>query len=459
MMQCTEISNLVKILKNNGDQILDASSKLCLSSSLLSKINESFTKIVGKCDTHVPFHVVDSNSHDEMSDVKLLYDFVQKVTSVKIWSDVPNQLIDIKPFRNVKKLELYRCKSSLIGGLKFLRGRLESLSCVRSAASLREVLENCGSDRTEGCVWSKLADLVFCHNDIRSLDAGLEFVPMLSSADLSHNLIKDMQTVTCLSNLKHLNLSFNRIETIPVITGQLSSTLEILILRNNYIDDVRELGNLVNLFELDLSNNCLVEHGSLAPLLNLSSLRHLKLQGNPLSYHRKHRNLTAMYLHVDISPDNFKLESRPFLKSEWKLHGVLKAPVERSPSITSIVSENTIIANTSHFLADRATCNDLTPGLRMGSDSDHDEPQNVWTQTETEVHNGQCMQDSGFVAEPRPSSPSTCSIGKNVTHVKLGTRRPLHCLHHFGRISYLHPTIEKNNINNSVRYAINKIFQ
>jgi hypothetical protein len=54
---------------------------------------------------------------------------------------------------------------------------------------------------------------------------------------------------------------------------------------------------LESLLELDLSCNCLSEHGALIPILQLSCLNWLSLEGNPLSFHPEHRTRTACHLH------------------------------------------------------------------------------------------------------------------------------------------------------------------
>lgn len=54
---------------------------------------------------------------------------------------------------------------------------------------------------------------------------------------------------------------------------------------------------LDNLVTLDLSCNCLVDHQTLSPVAHLAALQWLNLEGNPLSFHPNHRNITAKYLH------------------------------------------------------------------------------------------------------------------------------------------------------------------
>lgn len=48
--------------------------------------------------------------------------------------------------------------------------------------------------------------------------------------------------------------------------------------------------------ELDLSYNCLMEHSTLWVLNKILTLFWISLEGNPLSYHLKHRQLSIQYL-------------------------------------------------------------------------------------------------------------------------------------------------------------------
>lgn len=59
--------------------------------------------------------------------------------------------------------------------------------------------------------------------------------------------------------------------------------------------------NLECLTELDLSYNCLMEHSVLWPLEKMSALLWVSLEGNPLSYHPKHRLLSVKHLHPALS--------------------------------------------------------------------------------------------------------------------------------------------------------------
>jgi len=67
------------------------------------------------------------------------------------------------------------------------------------------------------------------------------------------------------------------------------------------------LQGLECLTELDLSFNCLMEHLVLLPLQKMSTLLWLSLEGNPLSYHPKHRILTIKHLHPSLSDSKVSL--------------------------------------------------------------------------------------------------------------------------------------------------------
>lgn len=394
------ISDLAALLREDGDKILDASSKLSLSATLLRKLNVSFSKLF-KHNSDETFHVVSSSTDifDSFLDLQFVYEFLQKTIALKILPGTAAttcQTIDINVFRNLKLLEIHRFSLGLVRGIKSLRTQLQYLTCMRSLGALREVLEWCGGDRSQGFVWCELKEAVFSHNGINTLDASLEFTPCLRTLDLSHNCIQNAQPLNCLSHLEHLNLSFNRLESLPKFSSNTAGRLNVLILRNNYIEDIQELSILSKLKELDLANNCLMEHSVLAPLTNLAHLQSLNLQGNPLSFHKQHRSITARYLHSNTASKNFLLDGVVLNKAECRLVGSLHPPVislDRSSSFNSTLTSSTVVPT-------------------RGSVSRVEE-------LRQREGNGSClqeemvgMQDSGFVAEPRPASPSECSIGE-----------------------------------------------
>lgn len=397
------ISELAALLRADGDQILDASSKLSLSATLLRKLNVSFSKLFKSSED--TFHVVNSSSEliESFLDLQFVYEFLQKTIALKILPGAgsPPPVVDINVFRNLKLLEIHRFSLGLVKGIKSLRTQLQYLTCMRSLSALKEVLEWCGGDRSQGFVWCELKEAVFSHNGINDLDGSLEFTPCLRTLDLSHNRIQNAQPLNCLSHLEFLNLSFNCLESFPTFSSNTANRLQVLILRNNYIEDIQELGLLSHLKELDLANNCLMEHSVLGPLSNLQSLQSVILQGNPLSFHKQHRLITARYLHANTASRKLLLDGVVLNKAECRLVGSLHpSPVslDRSSSFNSTTTNNTVV-----------------PAVPGGARQEQKQEQSACLQEEMIG-----MHDSGFVAEPRPASPSECSIGEKKQKVVNG---------------------------------------
>ncbi|XP_011705409.1 PREDICTED: serine/threonine-protein kinase 11-interacting protein isoform X2 [Wasmannia auropunctata] len=356
-----EIMELVRLLRQNGDKILSASSKLSLSTKLLHSLNEAFSLIVSESeDLDSSFHVCNSSKIDIFRDVKFLHDFVQKTIGLKVIhcsSDV-KVTIDISKFRHLKYLELKGVSVELLKGLQSVRGQLESIVCSgrKGISTIYQLLAACGGDAGVGFVWASLRNLVLPHNALKCLDESLELAPWLQILDLSHNVITDAKEISCLSNLKYVNLGYNKLEEIPIFNKAVLHSLQVLVLKNNYIDNLKGLQGLECLTELDLSFNCLTEHLALWPLQKMSTLLWLSLEGNPLSYHPKHRILTLKYLHPSLSDNKFVLDHLPFSNSEKmlvaenRIFAIYNQSTNQSTSLSSSIS---IYVDTHEFDQDR----------------------------------------------------------------------------------------------------------
>lgn len=118
--------------------------------------------------------------------------------------------------------------------------------------------------------------------------------------------------------------------------------LQVLILKGNFIEDLKNLAFLSNLCELDLSDNCLLEHRALSPISYLAALKWLNLEGNPLSYHPQHRLKTISCLHINTNTVRFLLNGAIITKSEQRLVGTLhcaQITTTLNSSIASVVNE------------------------------------------------------------------------------------------------------------------------
>ncbi|KZC15076.1 Serine/threonine-protein kinase 11-interacting protein, partial [Dufourea novaeangliae] len=316
-----EIVELGKLLRQNGDKVLSASSKLSLSTTLLYNLNKAFSSIVDKPeDLESSFQVCNSSEIDIFCHLKFLHDFVQKTVGLKVTCCTNNTKIpvDITKFKHLKYLELKKINIESVKGLQSVRGQLESVISAgrKGICTVSQLLESCGGDAGIGFLWSSLKHLALPHNALERLDASLELAPWLQIIDLSHNLITSADELSCLPNLKYVNLGYNKLDTIPVFNKAASHSLQVLVLKSNYIENLSGLQNLEYLQELDLSFNCLMEHSTLWVLEKMSTLLWILLEGNPLSYHPKHRLVSIKYLRPRFSLSKFVLDHLPLSKSE-----------------------------------------------------------------------------------------------------------------------------------------------
>ncbi|XP_043681412.1 serine/threonine-protein kinase 11-interacting protein isoform X2 [Vespula pensylvanica] len=321
-----DIMDLVRLLRQNGDKVLSASSKLSLSTTLLYNLNEAFLLIVDDAeDLESSFQVCNSSKIDLFRDLKFLHDFVQKTVGLKLthYSGNAKVHIDITKFRCLKYLELKKVCIALVKGIQGIRGQLESITCAgrQGVTTVAQLLVTCGGDAGAGFVWGSLRHLSLAHNALEKLDRSFELTPWLQILDLSHNLLTSAAELDCLPNLKYVNLGYNKLEMVPAFNKSATHSLQILVLKNNYIEDISGLQGLECLTEIDLSFNCLTEHSVLWPIERMSALLWISLEGNPLSYHPKHRLFSIKHFHPCLIDNKFVLDHWPLSKSEKMLVG------------------------------------------------------------------------------------------------------------------------------------------
>ncbi|XP_076681070.1 serine/threonine-protein kinase 11-interacting protein isoform X3 [Andrena cerasifolii] len=316
-----EIVKLAKLLHQNGDKVLSASGKLSLSTTLLYNLNVAFSLIVDEPeDLESSFQVCNSSKFDIFRDLKFLHDFVQKTVGLKVTycANNPRIPVDITKFRCLKNLELKKINIELIKGLQGVRGQLESviLAGRKGICTVSQLLASCGRDAGIGFVWGSLKHLALPYNALEQLDTSLELAPWLQIIDLSHNLLTSADELSCLPNLKYVNLGYNKLEAVPTFNKAASHSLRVLVLKNNYMETLSGLQNLECLTELDLSYNCLTEHSTLRALKRMSTLLWVSLEGNPFYYRPRHRRLSIEYLHPCLIYTKFVLDHTPLSRSE-----------------------------------------------------------------------------------------------------------------------------------------------
>ncbi|XP_063697255.1 serine/threonine-protein kinase 11-interacting protein isoform X2 [Culicoides brevitarsis] len=353
-MDPQKITKLAKLLKSEGDKVLNNEYKLTLSGTLLRALNDSFTLIIDTASDESPFGFRVIRPSDAKSDVfrdlQFIYDFVQKTVTLSITGRYADDekfegQIDISKFVNLKTIELQKVSAKKVVGLQQFRAHLVQLICIRGLSEgIRELLVECGGDATAtGFLWNDLKTADFSYNNLKVLDHSFEYTPYLETLNLSHNQLVDIAPIRCLPNLKNVNLSYNRLTRIPIFHPDVYRKLQTLSIVANYIEDILEVTNLDALMVLDLSCNCLIEHGKLIPLTALVALQELNLSENPLSCHPKHRQATARYLHKNTSTVKFCLDGEPLSATEKGLTGVYEhyCPILRSkPSESNMIRVN-----------------------------------------------------------------------------------------------------------------------
>lgn len=306
-MDPRQITRLAKLLRENGDKVLSSEYKITLTGSLLRALNDSFSLITDPNESCTPktFQVLKPNNakSDVFRELQIIYDFVQKteiLCLIAMPNDDPfNGVIDIMKFRNLRRLEIQRIPIEQIVGIQRVRAHLQELICSKSISSVEAIIAHCGGDNATGFLWNELKKADFSYNHLKTIDCSLEFVSNLQELNLSHNQIVSVDAIKWLPNLKKLNLSFNSLIHIP--QSIVSRRLQTLILTNNFIEDLANLPKLEALNELNLSENCLLDHASLVPIGSLIALQHLQLHGNPIACHPSHREETARYLHKNTA--------------------------------------------------------------------------------------------------------------------------------------------------------------
>ncbi|KAK6631644.1 hypothetical protein RUM44_006173 [Polyplax serrata] len=325
----SEISQLANILHQDGDKVLNALSKLSLNAILLQKLNKEFDLFLENLtDGEESFHVVTPTHGNSqlLKDLNFLHDFIQKTVGLKLTHNpsltLLNQKLDIGKFKSIKYLEIKKIPIKQIIGMKSIQSQLESIVCIRCLLSLEELLRECGGDNSKGFVWSELREAVLSFNNIKAIDTSIAFAPWLQVLDLSHNQITDVKAIECLPNLKYVNLSFNCIDVIPTFNKSARKKIELLVLKNNYIEDLSGIRGLSHLTELDISNNWIANWDILDPLLVVSTLQWLSLEGNPISCHSYYRQRVAGYLHISASFSDFYLDKLKLSKKEKTIVGI-----------------------------------------------------------------------------------------------------------------------------------------
>ncbi|CAN8014702.1 unnamed protein product [Ixodes persulcatus] len=322
------IHGLAVFLREHGDVVLNGTRRLALTTSCLNELNYLFRQLLdGQENESFDVPAGYGGNSDFMHDVLFLHDFMQKTGSLKVHPDTgevqpahtsivqSSQTIqgslDLSKFHGLKILELKRVPPHLLVGLDYLVPQLETLICQRNISSLKEILR---SRNKVPQPWLNIKIANFSYNTITSLDDSLSLLPKLQCLDCSNNSISGATGVQCLHNIKILNLSFNFLEHVNIFHERARESLTVLFLRNNCIESTQGLEGLRQLKELDLAYNCLADGDSLAALKQLPNLETLRLEGNPISFHKDYTAIVVGQLNWRAQTVSFRLDDKTLPK-------------------------------------------------------------------------------------------------------------------------------------------------
>ncbi|KFO13491.1 Serine/threonine-protein kinase 11-interacting protein, partial [Balearica regulorum gibbericeps] len=328
--------------------ILDGSSTLTLLTPTLQHLTQVFEQHLGSRNQNRGFVALPSHPAETAAilQAQFLFDVLQKTHSLKL-VHVPNcvlqSAVKIFPFKSLRHLEVsIRGRTGFESCCLAFLGLLESLTCCKCISTLEEIISACGGDLSCALPWLELQTVNFSYNSITTLDDSLQLLNALRVLDLSHNKIQDCEHyLTTLTELEYLNLAYNFLSKVPNLGIFSRSKLVTLILRNNELDSINGVEQLVNLQHLDVAYNLLLEHAQLAPLSTLHCVKKLYLEGNPLWFHQNHRSATLVHLSPRAASSNFLLDGEPLSSSD--LMHLPRLVQSVSQSIHTSTSEKTAL--------------------------------------------------------------------------------------------------------------------
>ncbi|XP_071291182.1 serine/threonine-protein kinase 11-interacting protein [Agelaius tricolor] len=343
----TLVRGLARLLQDAGDLVLDGSSTLTLLTSTLQHLTQVFEQHLGSRNQNRGFVALPSHPAETAAilQAQFLFDVLQKTHSLKL-VHVPNcvlqSAVKIFPFKSLRHLELRSVPPHCLRGLRFVYSQLESLTCCKCISTLEEIISACGGDLSCALPWLELQTVNFSYNSITALDDSLQLLNALRVLDLSHNKIQDCEHyLTTLTELEYLNLAYNFLSKVPNLGIFSRSKLVTLILRNNELDSINGVEQLVNLQHLDVAYNLLLEHAQLAPLSTLHCLKKLHLEGNPIWFHQNHRSAALVHVSPRAAFSNFFLDGEPLSSSD--LMHLPRLVQSVSQSIHTSTSEKTAL--------------------------------------------------------------------------------------------------------------------
>lgn len=300
------VQQLAELLRNNGHRIIHGDSKVCLTSESLNTLNRQFqlerlnvrNNDFDQSSRNESARLTTTNRSKYFEDLLFLYNFLQKISAVKI---IHNSFtlqgdVGLNLFQNIVYLEIKKISPQIIRGLLELRDRLETLICSQSLTRIEDLIGDCGGDVAPRRSWTRLKILFLDHNTIEHIDSSLKLLPALESLDLSHNRLRDCSKILDnVPHLKHLNLSSNHLRDIPTWSPVNDPCrLITLKIRQNSLLNIKTIQLMKSIEELDISDNFITEIPE--EIRELTNIKRLFFARNPFTYANHYRQTVLLHL-------------------------------------------------------------------------------------------------------------------------------------------------------------------
>lgn len=244
----------------------------------------SFSHVLDFCSQIENLKIVPSTDVGELSTKE---EFIQKLISPIGQSNILASTLtfDLSPFTSVQILELwgalpqniFKCDSAkaTVKLLKLTNTRIQSTKEILLPESIHETF-------SVDQYWKNVKSVFFPNNDIWTIDSSMQLIPNVEEIHLNDNRIRKVANLRSLSNLYHLNLSGNLIESLIGWHCELGN-VEILNLSSNKIKSLSDLSKLRSLRSIDLSWNNIDSFDEVDEIAALPILESFSLNGNAIA--------------------------------------------------------------------------------------------------------------------------------------------------------------------------------
>ncbi|GAB6032224.1 hypothetical protein CHUAL_010864 [Chamberlinius hualienensis] len=280
------LKSFAKELFLRGDLMLASNKNVTLSPLHLHALCERLQLAESPCD-----------SDDSTQDLSHVMDFLSCLKNVKVKGSaaavgssniVVSQLhFDLLRFKNLQTLMLEDCDSSRITAVSSIRKTLENLEYHMGLRSIKNFLMcdvlHVDTDELDGdLIWSKLKQVDFSYNHLKTLDKSLRLLKAVEKLILSNNDLNEINYMECLPSLRYLDLSFNYFRNLDSLHTRLGNIVT-LNLSDNQIERLHGFSKLYSLHSLELTANRISMLSEVAHLSRLPCLQNLSFVANPVT--------------------------------------------------------------------------------------------------------------------------------------------------------------------------------